>query len=85
MDYSGKLNGLYTESHTGRCFPLYRSGENKLKGMGMGKQGEPCRDVACYVWEQGEQGELGKLTQNYTLPVHTERSRGVPCSLFPEK
>jgi hypothetical protein len=23
--------------------------------------GEPCRDVACYVWEMGEIGEMGKI------------------------
>lgn len=45
MDYSGKLNGLYTESHTGGCFTLYRSGENKQRELG----------------ELGQLGQLGEI------------------------
>jgi len=49
-------------------------------------QGERCRDVACYVWEQGKQGKQGEaggvhskrfqLTVPYSLLT-------VNCSLFP--
>jgi hypothetical protein len=51
----------------------------------MGKQ---CRDVACYVWEQGKMremrkmGKMGKMGDKISIAYSLFP---VPCSLFPNK